>query len=288
MKVALFGGKGFIGTALRKKSGNSIDYTTFDLKNDDVRAPDSFENHLQSLGSDAVINLAAVLGTMTWSPTIVDLFETNVMGNLHVLRSAYQAGVKNYIFASSLTVHGENAIGDHRDRYSPFNPKHGYSASKAAAEFSMMHFIKEAPDIKIIALRPTMVLGMGTTLPHAPIEFIKMILAGKPIEIYGDGLHEREWIWIDDVTAGITRALEYCLGASPGYHPFILSGNRVSMRDLAQMIAQRLHGEVQFVPGTKQAFTLTSNYGESQKIIGWRHEYNLQQIIDRLCKIMHS
>ncbi|MEK7464439.1 MAG: NAD(P)-dependent oxidoreductase [Patescibacteria group bacterium] len=288
MKIVIFGGQGFIGKALQEKAKGTHDVVIFDLTKEDVRNTETFTRGLGIEKPDVVINLAAILGTMKEAPGIQDLFETNVMGNLKVLKAAHEAGVKNYIFTSSMTVHGENKIGEHQTQFSNFSPKHGYSASKASAEFSMMQFIKEAPEMKIVTVRPTMVLGKNTYLPHAPIEFIKTALAHKDIEIYGEGRHEREWIWIDDVAEGILKAVEYGTVAEPGYYPFFLSSNRISMRDLATKVASRLESKVVFTPSTTQAFTLTSNFSESQKLLKWFPKNNIDDIIEKLVNIFNS
>ena len=288
MKIVIFGGNGFIGKALQEKARGSHEVAVFDLTKEDVRDLGTFKKQLLAEKPDAVINLAAILGTIKEAPSVQDLFETNVMGNLKVLKASSDAGIKNYIFASSMTVHGENKIGDHQTRFSLFNPKHGYSASKAAAEFSMIQFLKEAPGMKIVTVRPTMVLGKGTYLPHAPIEFIKTILVGKDIEIYGEGRHEREWVWIDDVVEGILAAVEYGASAKPGYYPFFLSSNRVAMRDLAEKIAAKLGGKVIFTPSTTQAFTLTSDFAESQFILKWFPKNDIDNIIDKLINIFRN
>lgn len=282
MKIVIFGGQGFIGKTLQEWAKKTHNVSVFDLMHEDVRDPRTFTDRLKAERADVVINLAAVLGTMKESPSIQDLFETNVMGNLKVLTAAQGAGVKHYVFASSMTVHGQNDVGKHHIRTSPFNPKHGYSASKAAAEFSMMQFMKEAPDMTIVTVRPTMVLGKGTYLPHAPIEFIKTVLAGKDIELYGEGRHEREWIWIDDVAEGMLKAVECAASHEPGYYPFFLSGNRIAMRDLAEKIARKLDGKVVIVPSTAQAFTLTADNAESQELLGWHPKNDIDTMIEKL------
>ena len=288
MKLVIFGGNGFIGKALQEKARGVHEVVVFSHSTGDVQRSETYAPQLVALKPDVVINLAALLGTMKEFPSIQSLFETNVMGNLKVLRASYDAGVRNYIFASSMTVHGENKVGEHQKRFSLFNPKHGYAASKAAAELSMMQFLKEAPEIKIVAVRPTMVLDKNTSLPHAPIEFIKTILARKDIEIYGEGRHEREWIWIDDVVEGILKAVDYGVTAKPGYFPFFLSASRIAMRDLAEKIAHKLGGKVVFTPSTAQAFTLTSDMPESQTLLKWFPKNNLDDIIDKLISILRS
>ena len=282
MKIVIFGGRGFIGQALGKKARESYEVVIFDLPENDVERPETFTAQLISEKPDVVINLAGIFGGVKESPPVQKLFETNVMGNLNILKAAYDAGAKNYIFLSSMAAHGENKPGEHQKRFSLFNPQSGYQASKAAAEYSMQQFLREAPDMKIITLRATMVLAKGTQLQHAPIDFIKTILAGKDIEIYGEGRHEREWVWVDDVADGILRAIEYATGTNPGYYPFFLSSSRVSMRDLAEKIVSKMGGKVVFTPSTKQAFTLTSDIEESQSALGWVPKYDMDMMIDKL------
>jgi UDP-glucuronate 4-epimerase len=286
MKVFIFGGKGFIGKVLEHRAGQLHEVAVLDLNDVDIRNPNTYTDQLVREKPDVVINLGAVLGTMKHSPTTCELFETNVIGNLNVLYATRAAGVKNYVFTSSMTVHGGNDIGKHQTRFSPFGPKHGYSFSKAAAEYSMMQFAKESPEMKIVTVRPTMVLGKGTYLPHAPIEFIKAIYSGQDIELYGEGRHEREWVWIDDVADGIIKASEFALKSQPGYQPFFLGGNRISMRDLADKVATRLRGKVRITPSTSQAFTLTADPSDSQKMLGWEPRFDMDRMIELLVDIL--
>ncbi len=288
MRIAIFGGGGFIGRALQEKAQGRHEVFAFSHADYDIGRPATFASKLAAAKPDAVINLAAILGTLKESPSIRDIYAVNVMGNLNILAAAYAAGARNYIFSSSIVVHGENKIGEHQKRTSLFNPKHGYAASKAAAEYSMQQYLREAPEIKIAAVRPANVLGQGTVLPHAPIEFIKTALAGKPIEIYGEGRHEREWVWVDDAAEGILAALDYAGKAAPGYYPFFLSAARISMRDLAEKVAGKLGGKVIYAPSTAQAFTLTSEMEESQKILGWRPQVDMDGMVERLTAILRS
>lgn len=287
MKIIIFGGNGFIGRVLQEKvKRHGHEFSVLDLPKEDILKPETFADKIKSSSAGAIINMAAVLGGAKDAPSVQKMFEVNTMGNLKLLEVARLAGVKNYIFISSPTVHGENAIGSHQEISSPFNPKHGYGASKAAAELSMKQFAKENPEMKIVAVRPTMVLGQNTKLPHAPIDFIMTVISGEPIEIYGAGHHEREWIWVDDVAEGVTRSIEYCAAMKPGYYPLFLSGNRIAMRDLAEKVASKLGGKVVFAPSTRQSFTLTTNYEESQKILNWQPKNSIDDIIEKLIAVI--
>ena len=106
-----------------------------------------------------------------------------------------------------MTVHGENEIGDHQKRFSLFNPKHGYSASKAASD----HLVR--------AWHHTYGLPVLTTNCsnnygpyHFPEKLIPLCilnaLAGKLLPIYGDGQQIRDWLFVKDHCSAIRRVLE--------------------------------------------------------------------------------
>ncbi|MCD0504123.1 dTDP-glucose 4,6-dehydratase [Bordetella petrii] len=102
----------------------------------------------------------------------------------------------------------------------PYRPNNPYSASKAAGD----HLVR--------AYRHTYGLPVLTT--HCPNNYgprqfpeklipllVHQALAGKPLPLYGDGSHVRDWLYVDDHCAGLRRALEagepgqvYHIGAS--------------------------------------------------------------------------
>lgn len=285
MNIVVVGGRGFIGRPLVEKLKQNHEVETWDLPDVDIRFPDSFSERLKNIRPDAVIHLAGLLGNVS-SDNVREIFETNFGGTLNVLEACRRAGVKKFVFASSLTVHGSNDPKSPNTLNSPFRPIHAYGASKAAGEFALQEYARRF-GMSAVALRPTIVLG-DTPTPNAAVEFIRSLLRGEDIVIYGTGEHEREWIWIDDVAEGFCRALEFCMNAAPGYYPFFLSGNRIAMRDLAQMCTRRLGGKIKFVESTAKTFTLTCDIQESNARLGWSPTIDLDAIIERLIVIERS
>ncbi len=280
-RAAVVGGKGFIGSKVAALLAPAYELDIWDLPDGDVRRPEAIREKFSSFRPEAVINFAGILGGVG-SENVCDLFQTNFVGTLNLLEACRVAGVHTFVLASSLTVHGMNDPAEPRTLASPFNPIHAYGASKAASEYAMQEYARRF-GMTTVALRPTMVLG-DTATPHAPIEFIKGLLRGEEPVIFGTGEHEREWVWIDDVAAGFARALEFSSTAK-GFHPFFLSGNRIAMRDLAQMCARRLGGSVRFAPSGAKAFTLTADTAGSDAALGWRASIDLLTMVDRLIDI---
>ena len=269
MRIAVFGGGGFIGKEFVKRAPKEHGIFLFNRPEADILKPESFREKLKEVNPDVIVNLSALIGTLLKSASVKEMFETNTMGSLNLAYVAREAGAKSYIYTGSTVVHGENKKGEHHGRFDGFAPKHPYSTSKAAAEYGLEQFSKEQKDMTIVTLRPPMVIGEGVGVPLPPIEFVRDVLAGKNIEIFGDGLHEREFVSVTDIASGIWKAIEWSIKAEKNYHPFFLTGNRISMRDLAELVVNKFGGKITYIPSTKQAFSLTTDPSDSKIFFDW-------------------
>ncbi len=286
MRVAVFGARGFIGKTFVQSAPVGHELFLFNRPDTDVRKPESFAEKLKEIKPDMVVNLSALLGTLLLSLPVREMFKTNTMGSLNVAYAAHDAGARSYIFTSSVVVHGENKKGKHLGRFSSFAPKHSYGASKAAAEYALEQFTKQEADMSIVTLRPSLVVGEGTEVSLPPIEFVRDALKGKEIQIFGDGLHEREYVSVSDVAKGIWKAIEWSITADKRYHPFFLTGNRISMRNLAEKVVKKFGGKVVYVPKTLQTFSLTTDPSDSKTELGWEVKDGLDSILDDVARFV--
>lgn len=281
MRIAIFGARGFIAKAFIQSAPKEHELFLFSRPEADVRNPETFNQKLKDIRPDAVVNLSGKLGTLLSKVPVRDMFETNTMGGLNVAYAAHEAGARSYVFASSTTAHGENKKGEHHGRFSKFAPKHAYGASKAAAELGLLEFSKET-EMTVVALRPCQVIGEGVVSP--PLEFVRDALQGKDIQLFGEGLHEREYISVTDTAKGIWKAVSWSVTANKGYHPFFLTGNRISMRDLAERVVKKYGGRVIYTPTTQQAFSLTTDPVDSRRLLGWEVSDHLDSILSDVAR----
>ena len=203
MRIAVFGARGFIGREFVRSAPKEHEIFLFNRPEADIREPKSFAEKLKEVRPDVVVNLVAIIGTLLSSVSVRNMFLTNTIGSLDLAYEAHKVGAKGYIFTSSTVVHGENKKGEHHNRFSGFAPKHAYSVSKAGAEYALQQFAKEGGNMAVVILRPPMVIGEGAEIPLPPIEFTRAALAGKDLELFGDGLHEREYVSVVDTAPGI-------------------------------------------------------------------------------------
>jgi len=181
-------------------------------------------------GVEAVVHLAAKPGVAdSVAHPEVD-FQTNVLGTFSVVDAARRGGVKSLIFASSGAVLA-GAEPPLREDMAPA-PRSPYGASKlygegitaAASVFGMVG----------ISLRFANVYGPNCGHKKSVIAlFLKRALAGQPLVVYGDGRQTRDFLYVDDVSVAVERAL----GASrPGvYH--LGTGVETSVNELVKTVA---------------------------------------------------
>lgn len=127
---------------------------------------------------------------------IIDL-KTNTIGTLNVLNIAKENKLEKVINASSVSVYGQ-AIRLPQDENHPTNPNWAYGVSKLAAE-KYCQIFNEQYGIPIISLRYGQVYGVREWFGRALTVFIKRILDGEPIVIFGKGRQMRDYIYVSDV-----------------------------------------------------------------------------------------
>ncbi|HET9431213.1 MAG TPA: GDP-mannose 4,6-dehydratase [Chitinophagaceae bacterium] len=156
---------------------------------------------------DVIVHLAAKAGVR---PSILDPLayqQSNVIGLQNMLDFAREENIKQFVFASSSSVYGVN---DHfpwkeEERLLPISP---YASTKLSGEM-MGHVYSKLFGIRFIALRFFTVYGPGQRPDLAIHKFMKAILIGKPITVYGDGSTSRDYTYVDDTVEGIIGAIGY-------------------------------------------------------------------------------
>ena len=156
---------------------------------------------------DRICNLAAQAGVRysIQNPFVYE--ESNLKGFLNLLELARHHPVRNFVFASSSSVYGNNrklpfSIEDNVD-----TPISLYAATKKANEL-MAHAYSHLFDIPLTGLRYFTVYGPWGRPDMALFLFTEAIINGRPIEIYNFGKMKRDFTYIDDIVDGTIAALD--------------------------------------------------------------------------------
>ena len=162
----------------------------------------------------------------------------NVNGTLTVLEAARRAGVTRVVYASSSSVYGDRPELPKREDQPPA-PISPYAVSKATGELYAAVWSR-LYGVETVGLRYFNVFGprQDPTSEYAVVipRFISLALAGRPLEVHGDGQQSRDFTYIDNVVEANCLAAE-ASGVS-GQVFNVGCGDRVSLLQ----IVERLEG----------------------------------------------
>jgi dTDP-glucose 4,6-dehydratase len=153
----------------------------------------------------------------------------------------------------------------------PFAPSSPYSASKAAAEL-MVRAYSETYAMPVTVIRCCNVYGPNQHLEKFIPLFTTRAMAGEAMPLYGDGLQEREWLFVEDLVEAI-RVVIHQLPAAPGVQAVhVGSGERVANIHVARQICALTERPIDLVrpvtdrPGHDRRYALDSS---RLRIMGW-------------------
>jgi nucleoside-diphosphate-sugar epimerase len=282
MRIHVTGGGGFLGRWTVPALTASHEVEVSDIASLDVTDADACVRAFVASRPDLVLHLAALCGA---KPSVEDprrFFAVNAQGTVNLLEACRRAGVKRFLFTSSLTIFGEGET--ERSENSPFAPRHPYAAAKAGAEYAVRQYARQY-GLAALILRPTLVVGEGYKEPHAIGDFVQTALRGGVIEIFGSGDHRRDFVHPADVAAATVRAVDWLAAAPPGALESlnVSNGEAPAMRELADTVVAALgRGAIRFVPATNQSFSLFTSIRRAREFLGWSPSIPNAEIVRRL------
>jgi len=229
---------------------------------------------------DYVVNFAAqsMVGESWQIPE--HWFQTNVVATIifhdHLRKIDF---LKKYVHVSTPEVYGtcEGLIKEH----TTYNPSTPYAVSRAAADMSLMGFLK-AYDFPVTFTRAANVYGPGQQLFRIIPRTILFFLIGKKLQLHGGGTSVRSFIHTSDVADGTLRVARH---APPGEIFHFSTSRIVSIRALVEMIAKQLNIDfeknVDIVGerlGKDAAYLLDST--KARETLGWQDRIPLEQGIE--------
>ena len=240
MNILVTGAAGFIGFHLIKallETGvsdseycivgidNINDYYDIDLKKERLRilseiaSPDKFtfikldladREAMSELFSthqfDTVVNLGAQAGVRYSIENPNAYIDSNVVGFVNILEGCRHHDIKHLIYASSSSVYGMNIKQPFTTADCVDFPISLYAATKKSNEL-MAHSYSHLYNIPTTGLRFFTVYGPYGRPDMAYFSFTKKILAGEPINVFNNGVMQRDFTYIDDIVNGIIRII---------------------------------------------------------------------------------
>jgi UDP-glucuronate 4-epimerase len=206
----------------RSNVAGLIGSAAFRLVEGDIRDRDIANAAMADV--DVVVHLAARAGVRPSIENPALYQDVNVGGTLCLLEAAKARGIEKFVFASSSSVYGNNEKVPFAETDSVDHPISPYAATKKAGEL-LCHTYHHLYGMDVTCLRYFTVYGPRQRPDLAIHKFVRLIEAGEPIPVFGDGSMRRDHTYIGDIVAGTLAAIDRC----GGYHLYNL-GNSSPVR----------------------------------------------------------
>ncbi len=246
--IAVTGGSGFVGSAViselshQKIKGIALSRKKLTLPSNfsyvkipEIGTQTSYGNSLS--GVDCIIHCAArvhVLNEHISNP-ISEFREVNTFGVLNFAKQAIAAGVKRFIFISSIKVNGEKTDnGKYFFANDSPHPTDPYGISKLEAEHGLIELSKKT-GLEVTIIRPTLVYGPGVKANFESM--MKWLSCGVPMPL-GAIRNKRSLVYIENLTSLILICIEH---KKANREVFLVSDdNDISTPQLLSLLAKTL------------------------------------------------
>jgi nucleoside-diphosphate-sugar epimerase len=154
----------------------------------------------------AVVNLAARAGVRESTEDPWIYVDTNTNGTLNLLDLCREHDVETCVIASTSSLYADSGL-PYTEEAEVERPLSPYAASKKGAE-AMAASYAQLYGLDTPIPRYFTVYGPAGRPGMAMFRFVRWILEGEPITVYGDGSQRRDFTYVDDIARGTLAALE--------------------------------------------------------------------------------
>ena len=304
-RVLITGGAGFIGTTLADRLVAANEVVAVDNLHRDALSGTDLSGHpnfhfvegdvldLPGLveladGCTHLVHAAGIAGVDTVLASPVRTMRVNVIGTYNALEAAFATRdtLERLVEFSTSEVFGQHAFNVQEGQVTTIGSvgeaRWTYAVSKLAGEH-MAHAYHAELGVPAVSVRPFNIYGPGQIGGGAIRAFIEAALAGRDLEIHGDGSQIRAWCYVDDMVEGLLLALEHPNAVGESFN----IGNArsaVTIYDLATRI-KRLTGcpgEIRFVPLDYTDVELRiPNVEKARSLLGFEARVELDEGLER-------
>ena len=258
MRILLTGATGFVGSAVTKEVLDNLGHELVAVsrqplsgsyapaKNFVIKTIDAGSDWLLALdGIDVVIHLAARVHVMQDSASnpLEAFRKVNTEGTLNLARQAAVAGVKRFIFISSIKVNGEfTKDGEPFTAMDAPAPQDPYGVSKLEAEQGLLALAQET-GMEVVIIRPPLVYG-----PGVKANFLKMMAGlnkGVPLP-FGAVHNKRSLVALDNLVDLILTCIDHPAAANEIF--LVSDDDDLSTPELLQRMAESLGRSARLIP----------------------------------------
>ena len=259
-KVLITGATGFVGKALcerlirdkyqvvaaiRKSSNlNALSIEICNISVDDISVNTDWKVGLKDVKS--VVHLAARVHVMndTVSDPLYEFRKTNFEGTMQLAKGCVKAGVKRFVYLSTIKVHGEESF--HGQPFTENDTttqiKDPYGISKQETESALLDLSKKS-GMEVVIIRPPLVYGPGVKANF--FNMMKWLYRGVPLP-FGSIKNKRSLIGLDNLVDLIVTCMEHPSAAN---QIFLASdGEDLSTTELLKRVSAAMNKSSRLLP----------------------------------------
>jgi dTDP-glucose 4,6-dehydratase len=233
--------------------------------------------------TDVVVHMAAETHVPRSIHDNVVFVETDVFGTQVLLNAALKRPPERFVHISTSEVYG-TALAAPMTEEHPLNPTTPYAAAKAGAD-RLVYAYHQTYGLPCVILRPFNTYGPYQHLEKAVPRFVTSALLESPLSVHGDGSSSRDWVFVEDLCAGVEAALRAPLPALVGQIVNLGTGTDTSIRAIAEMVVDRLgrsralltYGEDR--PGQVRRHIASTE--QAARLLGWRARVGFPEGLER-------
>jgi UDP-glucuronate 4-epimerase len=186
--------------------------------------------------------------------------------------------VDSHSLASTSSLYGNNER-PFREEMPTDRPLSPYAASKKGAE-TLCYTYHHLYGLDITVLRYFTVYGPAGRPDMSIFRFIRWIAEGEPIQVFGDGLQERDFTYVDDIARGTIAALKPL-----GYEIINLGGDRpVSLQWIIETLERLLGKQAVWQTQPMHPADVKATWADITKartLLGWEPQVSVEEGLHR-------
>jgi UDP-glucuronate 4-epimerase len=260
----------------------------------DIRDHQFLRRLFQEEPLDLIIHLAARAGVRPSIAQPLLYGEVNIQGTLNLLECCREFHVRQFLFGSSSSVYGARTQGPFCEADEVSTPVSPYAATKRAGEL-LCYTYAHLHRMRIACLRFFTVYGPNQRPDLAIHKFARLMAAGKPLPVYGDGTSQRDYTYIDDIVDGIVRAWEWLQRGNREeglYSIFNLGGSHpVPLLELIRLLETALGytATIDWQPAQPGDVPITfADLRKSRAVLGYNPQVDITTGIQRFAAWFHQ
>lgn len=304
--VVVTGGSGYIGSNVcriladsgfnvvnidkNKRTLEGVTQYPFEVDNKQVNGI------LKLLKPDVVIHIAANNSVPASIKNPAETYTQNVYQTISLLNNCVDAGVENFIFASSSSVYGATENEDNKfrenDNLNPINP---YGKSKMMCEKIIADYA-QAHNFNYANLRLFNVAGSANgrygyqkdPYVHVLPILIKSAMEGEEFSLYGndydtvDGTNMRDYTHVSDVARAFLLATNYLFDGNESATLNIGSGNPISTKQLIDKVNEQMETDITVNIEPRRPGDMVGTFSDrasAEQLLGWTPEFRIEDIV---------